>query len=113
LQEDSTERPHSSGIDTILYTAPAVWLFFLATGLSVFRLRQKEPLTPRPYKVTGHPFTTGIFCLCCVFMLYCSLSYALSRKPLGLLILVGVLMAGFFVFRLTEGNRAPQRVKQN
>jgi hypothetical protein len=43
----------------------------------------------------------------CVFMLYSSISYALSRKPLGLLILAGVLLAGIFVFRLTEGKRAP------
>jgi len=40
-----------SFIDTILYTAPVVWVFFLATGLSVFVLRRKDPLIPRPYKV--------------------------------------------------------------
>lgn len=101
-----------SFVDTILYTAPAVWLFFLATGLSVFRLRRKEPLTPRPYKVTGHPFTTGVFCLSCMFMLYSSTTYALSRKPLGLLMLVCVLLSGFFIYRLTEGNRAPHYMKQ-
>jgi len=100
-----------SFIDTILYTAPVVWLFFLATGLSVFRLRFKEPLAPRPYKVTGHPFTTGIFCLSCLFMLYSSVSYAWSRKPLGLLILAGVLLSGFIVFRLTEGKRSPHPMK--
>jgi len=102
-----------SFVDTILYTAPAVWLFFLATGLSVFKLRIKEPRTPRPYKVTGHPFTTGVFCVSCVFMLYSSISYALSRKPLGLLILACVILSGFFIFRITEGNRGPQRVKQD
>ncbi|MCJ7540881.1 MAG: amino acid permease, partial [Desulfobacterales bacterium] len=94
-----------SFIDTILYTAPVVWLFFLATGLSVFRLRIKEPLTPRPYKVTGHPLTAGVFCVSCAFMLYSSISYALSRKPLGLVILACVLLSGFFIFRLTEGKR--------
>ncbi|MFC1814495.1 APC family permease [Thermodesulfobacteriota bacterium] len=101
-----------SFINTILYTAPAVWLFFLATGLSVFKLRSKEPRTPRPYKVTGHPFTTGVFCVSCVFMLYSSISYALSRKPLGLLVLACVLLSGFFIFRLTEGNRVPHQMKQ-
>jgi amino acid transporter len=100
-----------SFIDTILYTAPAVWLFFLATGLSVFKLRIKEPQTPRPYKVTGHPFTTGVFCVSCVFMLYSSISYALSRKPLGLLLLVCVLLSGFLIFRLTEDNRLPHQME--
>jgi amino acid transporter len=98
-----------SFIDTILYTAPAVWLFFLATGLSVFRLRLKDPRTPRPYKVTGYPFTTGVFCVSCVFMLYSSISYSLSRKPLGLLILSCVLLSGFFVFWLTEGKGNSKR----
>ncbi|MFC1867761.1 APC family permease [Thermodesulfobacteriota bacterium] len=92
-----------SFIDTILYTAPAVWLFFLATGLSVFKLRRKEPETVRPYRVTGHPFTTGIFCASCVFMLYSSISYALSHKPIGLLILAIVLLTGLFLFWVTEG----------
>ncbi|MCX7015322.1 MAG: amino acid permease, partial [Candidatus Sumerlaeota bacterium] len=32
-----------SFLDAILYSAPVVWAFFLATGLSVFRLRRKEP----------------------------------------------------------------------
>jgi basic amino acid/polyamine antiporter, APA family len=44
-----------SFIDTILYTAPVVWLFFLATALSVFFLRHKEPRTLRPYKVMAYP----------------------------------------------------------
>jgi basic amino acid/polyamine antiporter, APA family len=98
-----------SFVDTILYTAPAVWLFFLATGLAVFRLRFKEPLTARPYKVTAHPFTTGIFCASCVFMLYSSISYAWARKPLGLLVLTCVLLSGLLVFWVTEGNRAHQK----
>ena len=91
-----------SFIDTILYTAPAVWLFFLATGFSVFVLRYKEPQTLRPYKVTGYPVTTIIFCASCVFMLYSSVSYALLRKPIGLLLLSGVLFVGVLVYWFTE-----------
>jgi len=101
-----------SFVDTILYTAPAVWLFFLATGLSVFRLRSKEPHTLRPYKVTGHPFTTGLFCASSLFMLYSSAAYAWARKPLGLLVLVCALLVGFCVFLLTEAKRAPLRIKR-
>lgn len=91
-----------SFIDTILYTAPVVWLFFLATGFSVFVLRYKEPQTLRPYKVTGYPVTTIIFCASCVFMLYSSVSYALSRKPIGLLVLSGALFVGVLVYWFTE-----------
>lgn len=90
-----------SFIDTLLYTAPVVWVFFLATSLSVFVLRRKEPHTRRPYKVTGYPVTTIIFCVCCVFMFYSCVSYALANKPIGLLISSGILLAGVLVYRFT------------
>jgi APA family basic amino acid/polyamine antiporter len=91
-----------SFIGTILYTAPVVWLFFLATGLSVFVLRRKEPETLRPYKVTGYPVPAIVFCACCVFMFYSSVTYALANKPAGLLVVACVLLAGVFVYWLTD-----------
>lgn len=97
-----------SFINTILYTAPVVWVFFLATGLSVFVLRRKEPQTVRPYKVGGYPMTAIIFCACCIFMIYSSILYALAQKPVGLLILASVLSAGAFIYWLTDV-RSPAR----
>lgn len=82
-----------SFIDTIVYTAPAVWLFFLGTGLSVFVLRRKEPDTERPYQITGFPIPALVFCLASVFMLYNCLTYAWQFKPKGLMVL-GVLLVG-------------------
>lgn len=95
-----------SFIDTILYTAPVVWVFFLATGLSVFVLRHREPRTPRPYEVTGYPVTTIVFCAACVFMFYSSASYALAERPTGLVVLAGVLAAGVLVYRFASRSRA-------
>lgn len=91
-----------SFIDTILYTAPVVWLFFLATGLSVFVLRHKEPHLTRPYKVAAYPLFPLIFSACGLFMLYSSGSYALARKPAGLLFLVAILLAGMVVYWLSS-----------
>ncbi len=91
-----------SFIDTIIYTAPVFWMFLLPTGLSVFVLRRKEFQTPRPYRVSGHPITTIVFCACCVFMLYSSISYALPNKPFALLISSGIMLAGVIVYWLTE-----------
>jgi amino acid transporter len=90
-----------SFIDTILYTAPMVWLFFLATGLSVFVLRRKDPETLRPYKVTGYPITPIIFCTCCVFMFYSCTSYAFMRRSVGLLISASALLTGAVVYWFT------------
>jgi len=94
-----------SFIDTILYTAPVVWLFFLATALSVFVLRHKEPHISRPYKVTAYPLVPLIFAACCLFMLFSSTSYALARKPVGLLFLMAILLVGVMVYWLSEGRR--------
>jgi APA family basic amino acid/polyamine antiporter len=87
-----------SFIDTIIYTAPVVWLFFLGTALAVMVLRHKEPRQPRPYKVLAYPLFPLIFAACCIFMLFNSASYALARKPLGLLFLIGVLWLGAMVY---------------
>jgi APA family basic amino acid/polyamine antiporter len=91
-----------SFIDTILYTAPVVWLFFLATALSVFILRKKEPHIPRPFKISFYPATTILFCASCIFMLYNCISYALSNKPVGLIIAIAALAAGIVLYALTE-----------
>lgn len=92
-----------SFLDTIIYTAPVVWLFFLGTGLSVFILRRREPDLARPYKVSAYPLPPVIFALCCVFMLYSSVSYALAKVPAGMLLLAGVMASGAIIYRLTEG----------
>ncbi len=87
-----------SFIDTILYYAPVVWIFFLATGVSVFVLRRKDRQIPRAYKVTGYPVTTIIFCGSCAFMIYNCVSYALANRPIGLLIVSCILLAGALVY---------------
>jgi len=91
-----------SFIDTILYTAPVVWLFFLATGISVFVLRHKEPKTERPYKISWFPLPAIIFCAACIFMVYSSVTYALAMKPIGLITVVCVLISGVFVYWFTD-----------
>lgn len=95
-----------SFIDTILYTAPVVWVFFLATACSVFVLRHKEPRISRPYKVLAYPLVPLVFSACCIFMLYNSASYALANTPVGLLILAGVLFLGMIVYRLSGTKRS-------
>ncbi len=87
-----------SFIDTIIYAAPVVWLFFLWTGLSVYRLRKKEPHIRRAYKVTGYPVTPAVFCGCCLFMLYNCITYAWEFKRTGLIVLAGVVILGWFVY---------------
>jgi len=91
-----------SFIDTIIYTAVAVYAFYLGTGLSVIVLRFKEHAVERPYKVTGYPVTTLIFCGVCGFLIYSCVTYAWSFKRTGLIVLAGILAAGLILYLLTE-----------
>jgi len=90
---------------TILYTAPAVWAFFLATGLSVFVLRRKEPDVPRPYRVVGYPVTPIVFCGCSVLMIYSSVSYAVSKGTLAPLVSGAIILAGLPAYGLSRLRR--------
>ncbi len=94
-----------SFIDAILYTAAAVYSFYLATSLSVVVLRRKEPAVERPYRVTGYPVTTIIFCAVCAFLIYSAVTYAWNFKPASLYVLAAVLPVGMILYWLTDLRR--------
>jgi APA family basic amino acid/polyamine antiporter len=94
-----------SFVDTVLYTATAVYAFYLATSLSVIVLRYKEPKAERPYKVTAYPITTLIFCAVCVFLIYSAISYAWYEKRESLILLLVILSVGVFLYWLTDISR--------
>ncbi len=94
-------------IDAILYTAAAVYAFYLGTSLSVIVLRFKEPGVERPYRVTGYPITPLIFSGVCAFLIYSSLNYARAVKPVSLIVLVVMLAAGIVIY-LLSGTRKIQ-----
>jgi basic amino acid/polyamine antiporter, APA family len=64
-----------SFVNAILYTAAAVYSFYLATSLAVVVLRLKEPNVQRPYRVTGYPLPTIVFCGVCAFLIYSAINY--------------------------------------
>ena len=85
------------GFETMVaYTAPAFWLFFLLTGISLFVLRQQPGAAAARFRVPLYPFTPLLFCAVCAYMLYSSVGYAMSLDPasIGALVGIGVLCAG-------------------
>jgi len=94
-----------SFINTIIYTAAAVYSFYLATNLAVIVLRRKEPHIQRPYKVTGYPFTTLIFCSSCALLIYSAVTY----KPLIAVIACLIFLAGLPLYWLTT--KKPSRLE--
>lgn len=83
---------------TLLYTAAAVYSFYLATNAAVIVLRFKEPHVERPYRVTGYPFTTILFCCVCAFLIYSAVAY----KPEVAAVACGILLLGLPLYRLTR-----------
>jgi amino acid transporter len=85
------------GFETMVaYTAPAFWLFFLLTGVSLFVLRRQAPAVADPFRVPLYPLTPIVFCAMCAFMLWSSGSYAMSKDPgsIGAQLGIGVLLLG-------------------
>lgn len=89
-------------MDAILYTAAAVYAFYMATSFSVIVLRYKQAQMPRPYKVVLYPFTPLIFCIVCAVLIYNSVSYAWAFKRLSLLVLMTAVGLGLAVYASVE-----------
>lgn len=89
----ATRQGFESMVD---YTAPVFWLFFLATGISLFVLRWTEPDVSRPFEVPFYPTIPALFCLASAYMLWSSLAYTGVEALLGAAVLaVGVPLLWF------------------
>ncbi|KPJ59233.1 MAG: hypothetical protein AMJ46_12085 [Latescibacteria bacterium DG_63] len=91
-----------SFINTILYTAAAVYSFYLASSLAVIVLRRKEPHVRRPYRVSGYPVTPVVFAVVCTFLAYSALTY----KPLVAAASCGLVLLGVPLYWLSARREA-------
>ncbi len=85
------------GFETMVaYTAPAFWFFFMLTGISLFILRRQQPAQPNPFRVPLYPVTPALFIAMCAFMLWSSISYAMSKDPssIGAQLGIAVMLVG-------------------
>ena len=76
----------------VAYNAPAFWLFFLLTGVSLFPLRRHAPANANPFRVPLYPLTPLLFAAACAYMLYSSFNYAMSLDPGSIGAMVGIAM---------------------
>ncbi len=67
----------------VIFTTPVFYIFFLLVGVALLVLRYRDPAVPRPYRVPWYPWTPLVFCLCNLFMLWSSLSYACGKTKHG------------------------------
>jgi len=87
-----------SFIEAIIYTAAAVYFFYLATSLAVIVLRYKDRDVERPYRVTGYPVPTLVFCAVCVFLFHGAVVY----KPLIAAVALGIILLGLPVYLVSR-----------
>ncbi len=95
-----------SFVNTILYTAAAVYLFYLATSLAILVLRRKEPHVARPYRVVGYPFSTLVFCAVCAFLIASAITY----KPTIAVAACVLILLGLPLYWLTSRQPRDQSV---
>lgn len=79
-----------SFVGAVLYTASAVYAFYLGTSLAVIVLRRKEPHAPRPVRVPGYPWTPLVFAAVCAGLIWSTAVY----KPRMALLTGAVLALG-------------------
>lgn len=87
------------------YTAPAFWVFFLLTGLTLFVFRRRGGEAPS-FAVPGYPVVPAVFSLMCAYMVYSTVDYALADygPKFGNMVLVGflVMLAGIPLYFLAK-----------
>jgi amino acid transporter len=72
------------GFETLVaYTAPAFWLFFLLTGISVFILRRRGGSGGAHFRTPLFPLPPLVFCAACAYMLIACIEYALALETPG------------------------------
>jgi amino acid transporter len=81
-------------IKALIYTAVAVYGFYLATSLAVIVLRFREPAAARPYRVTGYPIPTLIFCGVCGYLVFNCIQYAWNNYPKALIVMAVTFLVG-------------------
>jgi basic amino acid/polyamine antiporter, APA family len=96
-------------IKALIYTAVAVYGFYLATNLAVIVLRFREPQADRPYRVTGYPIPTLIFCGVCGFLVFNCIQYAWKNYPKALIVMAVTFLVGVV---LLIADMAISRVRQ-
>ena len=72
------------------YVVSVDFIFFGLTGAALFVFRRRNPQQETPYKVPGHPFTTGFFVLACWTVVVATV----LNNPINSLIGYAILAAG-------------------
>lgn len=94
-----------SFVETLLYTAAAVYLFYFATSVAVIVLRRREPHLPRPFRVPLYPWPTVAFAVVCLFLIHAAVTY----RPVTAAVAASLILAGVPAWKWTERRASARR----
>jgi APA family basic amino acid/polyamine antiporter len=86
----------------ITYFVFVMWLFYALTGVALFRLRQIDPATPRPYRARAYPLGPALFVVASLGML-ASVVLSSRRESLIGLALVAAGIPAYDLWRRFAG----------
>jgi amino acid transporter len=89
-----------SFVGAVLYTAAAVYAFYLGSTLAVVVLRRKEPGRPRPFRVPLYPLPPIVFAAVCAWLIWSAVTY----QPVTAAAAVILLLLGLPVWRWSRGS---------
>lgn len=75
----------------LIYCGVCLSLLAMLTAGGVFVLRRREPDLPRPYRTSGHPWTTLVFLLLSAWMI----AHSVIERPLVAAFAAGTMALGF------------------
>ena len=86
-----------SFVDTIMYTAAAVYGFYLATSVAVLVMRRRGGARSGAFRMPLYPWPTLVFCAVCVFLIHGAVVYRpMIALAAGGLILLGLPVQAVF-----------------
>jgi APA family basic amino acid/polyamine antiporter len=85
------------------FSAPVFWFFFMLSGVALFVLRQRDPGTPRPFRVPLYPVLPIIFVCTCAYLFYSSIRHAQSEN--ASYIALAVMASGALVWGVIRRRR--------
>ena len=89
------EGNHSDNFErTVQLTVVVFWAFFCLTGVALILLRERDPDTPRPFRVPGYPVLPIIFVGWCGYIVAGTILQDFEKGRFETLIGLGILFIG-------------------
>jgi amino acid transporter len=111
LNEDRTTGDTSFD-RTVQLTVVVFWSFFCLTGVALILLRERDPDTPRPFKVPGYPVLPLIFCGFCAYIVFGTILKDYERGRWETVIGVGIMILGLPFYFLPPKFRKREPVEE-